>query len=132
MQVCAETQTRALKIGVLVKPSLGSPEKVQNVLLDLLSPGSWMVSTARKCRGSLLLCSSYPLVVEDGRIYLQKVKRGLGKADQGLTCGKRSLSHSQGDKMALRAVGDSSPMAELSCFRNFWLCNACRLPSLVE
>ncbi|MQL69948.1 hypothetical protein Taro_002250 [Colocasia esculenta] len=38
----------------------------------------------------------------------------------------RPLSHSQGDKIALRAVGDSSPMGELPCFRNFWLCNACR------
>ncbi|MQM05985.1 hypothetical protein Taro_038802 [Colocasia esculenta] len=31
------------------KPSLGSPKKVQNVLLDLLPPGSWMISTARGC-----------------------------------------------------------------------------------
>ncbi|MQL87987.1 hypothetical protein Taro_020551 [Colocasia esculenta] len=38
----------------------------------------------------------------------------------------RSLSHSQGDMTALRAVGDSPPMAELSCFRGFWLCYACR------
>ncbi|MQL73254.1 hypothetical protein Taro_005596, partial [Colocasia esculenta] len=27
--------------------------------------------------------------------------------------------------MALRPLGDSSPMGELPCLRNFWLCNAC-------
>ncbi|MQM17771.1 hypothetical protein Taro_050747 [Colocasia esculenta] len=40
-------------VNVLVKPSLGSPKKVQNILLDLLRPGSWMISTARKRRGGL-------------------------------------------------------------------------------
>ncbi|MQL98353.1 hypothetical protein Taro_031059, partial [Colocasia esculenta] len=54
--------------AVLGEAPLGSPKKVQNVLLDLLPPGSWMISTTRGCRGSLLLCSSYPLVMEDGRI----------------------------------------------------------------
>ncbi|MQL97650.1 hypothetical protein Taro_030350 [Colocasia esculenta] len=49
-----------------------------------------------------------------------------GEGRSGFNIWERPLSHSQGDKMALRAVGDSSPMGELPCFRNFWLCNACR------
>ncbi|MQL72735.1 hypothetical protein Taro_005077, partial [Colocasia esculenta] len=57
---------------------------------------------------------------------LAKVKRGVGKTDPGSDIWERPFSHSQGDKMALRAVGDSSPMGELSCFWNFWLCCACR------
>ncbi|MQL72674.1 hypothetical protein Taro_005019 [Colocasia esculenta] len=32
--------------------------------------------------------------------------------------------------MALRPLGDSSPMGELPWFRNFWLCNACRSEKL--
>ena len=54
------------------------------------------------------------------------MKRGVGEGRSGFRHMGRPLSHSQGDKMALRAVGDSSPMGELPCFRNFWLCNACR------
>ncbi|MQL86998.1 hypothetical protein Taro_019535 [Colocasia esculenta] len=50
----------------------------------------------------------------------------LGKTDPVLTCGRGFSPTHKGDKTALRAVGDSSPMAELPCFRNFWLCCACR------
>ncbi|MQL78625.1 hypothetical protein Taro_011055 [Colocasia esculenta] len=56
---------------------------------------------------------------------VKRQREGLG-ADLGLDIWERLLSHSQGDKMALRAVGDSSPMGELPCFRNLLLCNACR------
>ncbi|MQM05010.1 hypothetical protein Taro_037817 [Colocasia esculenta] len=34
--------------------------------------------------------------------------------------------------MALRPLGDSSPMGELPWFRNFWLCNACRSEKLAS
>ncbi|MQM21112.1 hypothetical protein Taro_054146, partial [Colocasia esculenta] len=66
-------------------------------------------------------CSRTP----DGALDRRGKEKGWG-ADSSLDIWERLLSHSQGDKMALRAVGDSSPMGELPCFRNFWLCNACR------
>ncbi|MQL70452.1 hypothetical protein Taro_002762 [Colocasia esculenta] len=47
------------------------------------------------------------------------VKRGVGEGRSGFRHMGRPLSHSQGDKTALRAVGDSSPMGELPCSRNF-------------
>ena len=58
-------------------------------------------------------------------------ERGWG-ANSGLDIWERLLSHSQGHKMALRSVGDSSPMGELPCFQNFWLCNACRSEKLAS
>ncbi|MQM19963.1 hypothetical protein Taro_052975 [Colocasia esculenta] len=49
-----------------------------------------------------------------------------GEGSSGFRFKGRPLSHSQGDMTALIAVGDSPPMAELSCFKGFWLCCACK------
>ncbi|MQM03354.1 hypothetical protein Taro_036134 [Colocasia esculenta] len=53
------------RLTSLVKTSLGSPKKLQNLPLDRLPPGSWVISTPRGCRGSLPRWSSNLLAVGD-------------------------------------------------------------------
>ncbi|MQL68626.1 hypothetical protein Taro_000903 [Colocasia esculenta] len=55
----------------LVKTSLGSPKKLQNLPLDRLPPGSWVISRPRGCRGNLPRWSSNLLAAGGRRIKVQ-------------------------------------------------------------
>ncbi|MQL87612.1 hypothetical protein Taro_020145, partial [Colocasia esculenta] len=90
--------------------------------------GRWPDSASK---GQIFGCkvgvfSQLPLGFFSSYFSLAKGEERVGEGRSGFNIWERPLSHSQGDKMALRAVGDSSPMGELPCFWNFGLCNACR------